>query len=180
MHGGKNATIFNVTKSNPAILTTSAKHSYLPGDTILLWGAGGSGGTGDIGGFGMFLNVTVSSSIVTLASHQLIAAQPVVFGGTPPGGIVNGRTYYICNNANLTTNTFQVSTTYANAQAGTAVTMTGSGSSVSVYTGLNRLAFNVGAVTDTTIVLTNCSATNFGNAANYDIQCDYSIQSKPG
>lgn len=76
------------------------------------------------------VTITIAApGIVTWNAHGFIAGTPVVFsnvGGALPTGITAGVTYFVAQDANLTTNTFDVSDTYAHALAGTnQVTTTG-------------------------------------------------------
>lgn len=165
--GGKSAR-GTLMPGSPASFTTQNKHNFINGDTIILYSVGGSGiASGDQAGWGVQVSVTINvgTAIVTYTSHSLLAGQPVVFqSGTLPSPLSANVTFFVCNNGNLTTNTFQLSTTYANAIAGTAISMTGSASSVVLNVPTQRTAFQVGAVTDTTMVLSNLSTTNFGTA----------------
>lgn len=76
------------------------------------------------------VTITIASpGVITWTGHGLTATNAVVFtnsGGALPTGIVSGTTYYVTAGASITTNTFQISTTVANALAGTSVNTSGS------------------------------------------------------
>jgi hypothetical protein len=61
-----------------------------------------------------------SPTTVTWTAHGLVTATMVYFtsAGTLPTGVVSGTIYYVCS-ANNTANAFQISSTRANAVAGT-------------------------------------------------------------
>lgn len=69
-----------------------------------------------------------SPGIVNWAAHGIVGACPVVFtGGTLPTGITTGTTYYVIPST-ITTGTFEIALTVANALAGTAINFTGTSS----------------------------------------------------
>ncbi len=82
---------------------------------------------------------SASPGVFTLNSHGLAVGQPFTLGGTPPTGYSLSTTYYVCNDANYGTNTFTGSTSLANALAGTAITTSSTGTSVTLTTGQNGL-----------------------------------------
>lgn len=74
------------------------------------------------------ITVTIAApGVVTWTAHGFTGACPVVFttSGALPTGITSGTTYWIVPST-ITTNTFQIATTVANALAGTAITTSGS------------------------------------------------------
>jgi hypothetical protein len=163
--GGKQAKGQFFSQGSPTVVTTLSKHNFVNGDTVILYSVGGNGiGSGDQAGWGVNASVTINvgTGVITYTGHGLLVGQPVVpAGGTLPTGFTSNQTYYVCNDGNLTANTFRVSTTYANAIAGTPQNFSGSASSVTINVAVQRLAFKVGAVTDTTMVLSNLSSVNF-------------------
>lgn len=75
------------------------------------------------------VTITIAApGVVTWTAHGFTTACPVVFTttGTLPTGITAGTVYYVVPGGTLTTNTFQIATTIANALAGTSITTTGS------------------------------------------------------
>lgn len=81
-------------------------------------------------GSGTTATVTITIAapgVVTWTAHGLTGACPVVFttSGSLPTGITSGTTYYVVPSS-ITTNTFQIATTVANALAGTSITTSGS------------------------------------------------------
>lgn len=89
-------------------------------------------------------NVTVtmtiaSPAVVTWTAHGLSGITPIVFTttGALPTGITASTTYWTIPGS-ITTNTFQLATSIANAIAGTAINTTGSQSGV--HTGANFIA----------------------------------------
>ena len=74
------------------------------------------------------VTITIASpAVVTWTSHGLAPNSPVVFTttGALPTGITAGTEYYVIGSS-ITTNTFQVATSVANAKAGIAVNTSGS------------------------------------------------------
>lgn len=75
------------------------------------------------------VTITIATpGVITWTAHGLVTGSPVVFTttGALPTGITAGTTYYAITTATLGLNTFQIATSPANAQAGTAITTTGS------------------------------------------------------
>lgn len=73
---------------------------------------------------------TATPAVITFTAHGMTGACPIVFtnsGGALPTGITSGTTYWI-SPSSITTNTFSISTTVANALAGTLVATTVAGS----------------------------------------------------
>lgn len=70
-----------------------------------------------------------TTNLVNWTAHGLAAGSAVYFTttGTVPSGITASTVYYVTNNASLTANAFQISTTIANAFAGTAIALTSNG-----------------------------------------------------
>jgi len=75
------------------------------------------------------VTITIATpGVVSWASHGLAVGQPVVFTttGALPTGIVSGTTYYVCRSSAFTASAFAISSTAALADAGTAITTSGS------------------------------------------------------
>lgn len=72
-----------------------------------------------------FDNTALASSVFTLSSHGYSTGQPVLYdkgsGGTAPTGLTDLTTYYVIK---LTTDTFSLASSFANAMAGTVLTVT--------------------------------------------------------
>lgn len=89
------------------------------------------------------ITVTIASpGVVTWTSHGRTCASAVYFTttGALPTGITAATTYYITCGASLLTNTFQLSTTVANAIAGTSINTSGTQSGVHTGVGGARAA----------------------------------------
>jgi hypothetical protein len=74
------------------------------------------------------VTITIATpAVVTWTAHGLVTGSPVVFTttGALPTGITAGTTYYAITSSTLGANTFQIATSVANAQAGTAVATSG-------------------------------------------------------
>ncbi len=79
-------------------------------------------------------DVNTSTDIITETDHNFVTGQAVVYddgGSTAMAGLVDNTTYYVIK---LTANTFKVATTYANAIAGTAINITGTGNNAQTFT----------------------------------------------
>jgi len=75
----------------------------------------------DVGG-----DVNITNDTITLLSHPYLTGDQVkyVSGGTEPGGLTNGLTYYVIR---VDANTIKLASTLSNASAGTAVDINGLG-----------------------------------------------------
>ena len=106
---------------------------------------------------------TTTNLVVWATSPTITALCPVFFTttGTLPSGITASTTYYVTNNASLTSASFQISTTLALAQAGTAITLSTNGTPTT--TGIE------GSILGTTTVLAQ-TALNL-TAGDWDTQC---------
>ena len=81
-----------------------------------------------------------SPGVFTLSSHALAIGQAVTLAGTAvPTGFTAGTVYYICSDGSFSANAFTLSTSIANAYAGTAVNTSSTGTSVTLTTGQNTL-----------------------------------------
>lgn len=71
--------------------------------------------------------VSAAADTITITAHRLQTGDAVVLynGGTVPGGLAAGATYYALV---VDANTVKLATSYANAQAGTAIDITAAGS----------------------------------------------------
>lgn len=102
------------------------------------------------------VTITIAApGVFTDTAHGFTGACPVVFtnsGGALPTGITSGTTYYITP-ASITTNTYSVATTVANALAGTSVTTTGSSTGTQTRTSGVSLS-TATAATVTGVILT--------------------------
>lgn len=89
------------------------------------------------------VTITIAApGVFTDTAHGFTGACPVVFtnsGGGLPTGITSGTTYFITPSS-ITTNTYSVSTTVANALAGTSVTTTGTSTGTQTRTSGNPLS----------------------------------------
>lgn len=111
------------------------------------------------------ITVTIATpGVVTWTAHGLTGACPVVFTttGALPTGITSGTTYYVVPSS-ITTNTFQIATTVANALAGTAIATSGTQSGTQTGTGGVSMTTTT-AATVTGVILTpgdwDCRAFN--------------------
>lgn len=104
-----------------------------------------------------------TTNLVTWAANTFVALCPVYFttSGSLPSGISASTTYYVTNNANLTTASFQISTTIALAQAGTAIALTTNGTATTTGTGSSVLGTGT-ALAQNALYLT---------AGDWDVQC---------
>lgn len=89
--------------------------------------------------------------IINQTAHGLSPLTPLSLlntGGAPPGGLAVATTYFICQGASYTANSFQLATSMANAVAGTgiAISSAGTGTNTLTYGFLaNGVAMDVGA-----------------------------------
>jgi hypothetical protein len=91
-----------------------------------------------------------SPAVITLTGHGLAPNSTIVFSttGALPMGLTAGTEYYVIGSS-ITTNTFEVATSLANAKAGTAVNTSGSQSGTQTATAnLNTDAGNVGNIVE--------------------------------
>lgn len=171
-----NANVFVISAN--AFLTSTSSFSMNSGNAQLLYyialgpQAGGSGY--GLLGYGGTSTATVTISIstpadITWTAHGFTAGQAVSFstsvGGSLPTGITAGTTYYI-STAGLTTDSFRIATTLANALAGTPVVNT-SGTQSGTQTGSAAVGgYGTGyaptSQTGTAISTTNWTLDNFG------------------
>lgn len=84
--------------------------------------------------------------VITDTAHGITGACPVVFttSGALPTGITSGTTYWV-SPSSITTNTYSISTTVANALAGTLITTTGSQSGTQTRTSGSTLSTGAAA-----------------------------------
>lgn len=94
------------------------------------------------------VTITIAApGVFTDTAHGITGACPVVFtnsGGGLPTGITSGTTYWVVPSS-VTTNTYSVATTVANALAGTAVTTTGTSTGTQTRTSGSALATTTAA-----------------------------------
>jgi hypothetical protein len=128
--------------------------------------------SGNCLGSGSTATVTITIAapgVVTWSNHAITGACPVVFttSGGLPTGITASTTYWVVPTS-VTSNTFQIATTVANALAGTSITTTGSQSGVQTGTGGSLLS--TGTIADITGVALSPG----------DWNCWGSVQNSPG
>lgn len=121
-------TLGAVTSANPAVLNFASNQPWVNGDNLLVIGAN----VNFAGTFaGSIICTDLAASIFTKAGHNFVKGQAVLPGtlysgsgdsSTYPTGFSKGTTYFATN---ITANTFQIASTLANANAGTALTLTG-------------------------------------------------------
>lgn len=115
--------------------------SFTTGDYITTGLCPGSASTATV-------TITIAApGVFTDTAHGFTGACPVVFtnsGGGLPTGITSGTTYWVVP-ASITTNTYTVATTVANALAGTAVTTTGSSTGTQTRTSGSPLSTGAAA-----------------------------------
>lgn len=97
-----------------------------------------------------------TTNLVNWTAHGLVAGTSVYFTttGSLPSGIAASTNYYVTAGATLTTNSFQLSTTVANAFAGTALALTTNGTATT--TGIAGAILTTSTVTP--IVALNLTA----------------------
>jgi hypothetical protein len=91
------------------------------------------------------VTITIAApGVVTWTGHGLSRAQPITFAttGALPTGLTAGTTYYV-SSSSLATDTFRVSTSVANALAGTNITTTGTQSGVQTASALGSSTLTV-------------------------------------
>lgn len=105
----------------PVVTVLGSWKNVITGNQI-----GNAVATGTLGTSGRF-TFTASGNVITATSHRLETGGLIYLSssGTLPSGVVATRPYYAIK---LTNDTFSVASTYANALAGTAVTLSTAGS----------------------------------------------------
>lgn len=86
-------------------------------------------------------DVNTGTDVITETAHGFVTGQPVTYddgGGAAATGLVDNTVYYVIK---LTANTFKVATTRANALAGTAINITGTGNNAQSFTPIITAAF---------------------------------------
>jgi hypothetical protein len=79
-------------------------------------------------------DVTIGTDTITENAHKFVTGQAVTYsngGGTTLAGLTNGTVYYVIKTG---VNSFKVATTAANAFAGTAIDLTGTGNNAQTFT----------------------------------------------
>lgn len=79
-------------------------------------------------------DVNTTSNVITETGHNFVTGQAVVYangGSTDITGLTGGTTYYVIR---VSSSTFKVATTAANAFAGTAIDLTGTGNNAQTFT----------------------------------------------
>lgn len=92
------------------------------------------------------VTITIAApGVVSWAAHGLPAGTAVSFAttGALPTGLVAGTTYYVCDDANLASGAFALSSTFANAIAGTAITTSGTQSGVHTGTSIPAGSYQI-------------------------------------
>lgn len=122
------ATQGGITNSNPAIINFASNQPWVNGDNLVIV----QPNVNFAGSFAAsVICIDLASSIFTKTGHNFVKGQPVTPGllynggadsSTYPTGFSRGTTYFVTN---VTANTFQIASTLANANAGTALTLTG-------------------------------------------------------
>lgn len=121
-------TLGAVTSANPAVINFNFNQPWVGGDNLILSQAN----VNFAGTFaGSIICTDLASSIFTKAGHNFVKGQAIMPGtlysgngdsGTYPTGFSKGTVYFATN---ITANTFQIASSLANANAGTALTLTG-------------------------------------------------------
>lgn len=78
-------------------------------------------------------DVNITTNVITETAHNFVTGQRVVYnngGGSSITGLTSGTTYYVIK---VTDNTFKVATTAANAFAGTAIDISGTGNNAQTF-----------------------------------------------
>lgn len=123
------------------------------------------------------VTITVAApGVVSWAAHGLPAGTAVKFSttGALPTGLVAGTTYYVCDNADLAVGAFALSSSYANAIAGTAITTSSTQSGV--HTGETIPAGSTQFMKAKVMSYT----TNFGNGPDNVVQSTAGLGIKSG
>lgn len=153
-----NNTITSISKTNPAVVTFSAAHTFHTGDQVIGNLIGGSGSSDGSFGASAVVTFNVPGSFVTWAGNTFAAGQNIQFFGT---------TRYVTNVGTAGAGTFQLAANVANALAGTAIAFTGSSGSTTASSQVNRVQFTVGATTTYTLELAHCDSTSYGTAPTF-------------
>lgn len=124
------------------LFPTSANNwkTQIFGDLVSTGACPGTGGTATV-------TITIAApGVITDTAHGLTGACPVVFttSSALPTGITSGTTYWI-SPSSITTNTYSISTTVANALAGTLITTSGSQAGTQTRTGGSTLTSTTAA-----------------------------------
>jgi hypothetical protein len=104
--------------------------------------------------------VTTATSTITITTHKYLTGTKLTYSaasGTVLGGLTDATAYYVIT---VDANTIKLASSLANAQAGTAITLTGTGNSSQTFTGDTATAtssITAGAVSSVTV-------TNVGSA----------------
>lgn len=112
-----------------------------------------------------FFNATISiatPAVITFNSHNLATGDSftITTTGALPTGLVAGTTYYVTNSS---TNTFNVSTTYANAIAGTKINTSGTQSGTHTINPSDK--YYLDSIPGTPNILSNLTNYRIGNNA---------------
>jgi hypothetical protein len=89
-----------------------------------------------------------SPAVITYTAHGLVPGASGQFsnsGGALPTGISAATTYYVCKDANLTTNTFDISQTFVNGACGPLINTSSTGSGTNTFT-TNTTVQNPGSI----------------------------------
>jgi hypothetical protein len=161
-------TVNSVATSATTVSMNSGKAQFVyyitlgPVSSGIGYGLGGYGGTRS-----STVTITIASpAVITWTAHGFTVGQQVVFTTTLtlPIGITSGTTYYV-SATGLATDTFQISTTLANAQAGTSINTSGTQSGTQTGNAAVNGYGGTGAPniqTGTTLTSTDWSLDNFG------------------
>lgn len=124
--------IISAAGSRVVLIPTSANNwkAQVYGDFVAIALCPGTGSTATV-------TITIATpGVITDTAHGLTGACPVVYttSGALPTGITSGTTYWVIPST-ITTDTYQIATSVANALAGTAVATSGSQSGTQTRTG---------------------------------------------
>jgi len=98
--------------------------------------------------------VTTATSTITITNHKYLTGTKLTYSaaaGTVLGGLTDATAYYVIT---VDANTIKLATSLVNAQAGTAITLTGTGNSSQTFTGdtvTATAAISAGAVSTITV-----------------------------
>ena len=176
----KGAPIMGISKSSPgsnAIVTFATpggytnlgfpfvgpfQHPFNTGDNIIIAPQGTGSGNPLV--TNTSATMTISTSTIGWTAHGFPAGQNIIFV-TAGGGVNTGQSYYVTSGASLLANSFQVSSSLANALDGVPITLTGSNATVTARSQIFNCQFVVGAVTAYTAELLHCDSSSFGSVA---------------
>lgn len=124
--------IISAAGSRVVLIPTSANNwkAQVYGDFITIPICPGTGSTATV-------TITIAApGVITDTAHPFVGACPVVYttSSALPTGITSGTTYWVVPSS-ITTNTYQIATTVANALAGTSITTSGSQAGTQTRTG---------------------------------------------